>query len=168
MAKDNDDFLIIDEHSLDKEWVEQPRLSFKYSEKLADAQLALDEAEDELSIVAAELDKSIRASPEDYEIDKVTEPAIKAAIPLQEEHRTALATIRTCKHRVNILKGANKAIDHRKRALENLVDLYGQNYFSSPRAPDGAKEAMEEVEEKAIRKRGQKKRRRKEDEDDDE
>jgi hypothetical protein len=43
------------------------------------------------------------------------------------------------------------ALDHRKKALENLVYLHGQSYFSAPTAPRGMKDRMDEVEKASVR-----------------
>ena len=39
------------------------------------------------------------------------------------------------KHRAEILQCAQKAFDQRKAALENLVKLYGMQYFAGPSEP---------------------------------
>jgi hypothetical protein len=55
------------------------------------------------------------------------------------------------KDRVNKVEAVVTALDHRKKALENLVYLHGQSYFSAPTAPRGMKDRMDEVEKASVR-----------------
>lgn len=164
---DSDDFLRIDEYQLDKEWVEQPALYFRYSRKLADAERSLDEAKADLELCKAQLDKKIRDDPERYNIAKVSESAIASAILTRERYKEKLADYNDAKHTVAVLKAACVALTQRKAALENMVDLHGQSYFSKPREK-GRTGTMKEVERKAVSQRGQYKRKgaRKERDDD--
>jgi hypothetical protein len=62
------------------------------------------------------------------------------------------------RHKASVLKVAVTALDQRKKALEKLVDLHGQDYFSTPRAKGENREKMEELETSLRRKRTQKRR----------
>lgn len=143
----------VDKDSLDEEWVEQPDLFHKYAVKLADARLAIEEAKAELDVTQSELDRDLRADPEAYDIPKVTETALSNAILLQPEYKKALAKVNQARHHQDILQAAVTALDHRKKALENLVFLHGQSYFSSPRARGEDAEGMREAEKKSVRSR---------------
>jgi hypothetical protein len=148
MAKDEDyDFLDIDENMLDREWVKQPKLFFNWARKLAGARLRLDEAKADLDLVRADLDRDIRANPKKYNLVKVTEDAVKNCIVTLDEYLEALRMVNKNKHQVDIYDAAVKALDHKKRALEKLVDLHGQNYFSSPRTSD---EGMRQAKGRAV------------------
>jgi len=147
MKSDDKSFLDINEHELDKEWIEQPRLYHKYARKLADARLAFDEAKANLDLVSADLDNKIRESPEDYDLEKVTEPGIKNCVLLQDEYREAIQALNDARHEVNVLEAAVSALDHRKRALEKLVDLFAMDYFAEPKTPKTSR-AKEYVEDK--------------------
>ena len=144
--------LAIDVDRLDEEWVEQPTLFFRYAAKAADAKLMLNEAEAELDVVDAELASLIREKFERFGFNKP--PAVetvKATVLLQDEHQEAQKVVNKARHDLDVFQAAVSALDHRKRALENLVFLHGQNYFSSPRAN---KSSREEVENMEIRQRG--------------
>lgn len=137
MAKDNDDrqFLDIDPDALDKALVEQPRLFFKHAAKLADARLELDEAESRFDVVKADLSLAIRGNPKKYKLGdeiKITEASIDATITTHPKYVEAQGEVNVAKHAVAILQAVATALDHRKRALEKMVDLHGQNYFSTP------------------------------------
>ena len=151
--------LTIDETVLDEEWIEQPKLYFHWARKLADARRSLDESKSNLDVVKAELDRAIRSDPERFGLPKVTEAVVTTAIPNQPKYQSALEVLRNDKHTVDILSAAVTALDHRKAALGKLVDLHGQNYFSSPRAstPE-AEESMREVVKKKVRKKSQRNR----------
>jgi len=160
------DLLKPDRTRLDEEWVNQPKMVFDYIIQLEEAREALDEANSELKTVHAECDKDIRANPESYDLPtKTTETMIKNTIMLQPEYKAAEKEFLNIKHEVGIIGAAVSAMEHRKKALENLVYLYGQNYFSTPRASDeDTKAVVDEMEQrraKERRQRGQKGKKRK-------
>ena len=144
----------VDPNALDSQWVEQPRMYFRYAAELADARRDLDMAKADLDLTDAELDLSIRQSPGDYGLDKITEAAIKATIPSQQTHIDGHGKILEKKHDVDVLGAAVSALDHRRKALENLVQLQLANYYSAPKAPEGAKDRMGEVEKRSVRRKG--------------
>lgn len=146
--------LSIDENMLDEEWIGQPRLFFQHAEKLAGARNALDEAKVRLEIVKAGLSRAIREDPASFGLPKITEASVEAAICEQAKFITAQSEVRHLKHKVDVLAAAVTALDHRKKALENLVTLHGQNYFSVPQArtPED-REAVRSIENEAIRKK---------------
>lgn len=157
---DQDDMSIleIDIDSLDEEWVGQSPLYFRYAKKLADARDRLERRKTELDLVYAECDRDIRKNPKKYKLAKISETAIKSAIYEHPEYREIQDIVHKAKHRVDVLGAAVQALEHRKRALENLVELHGQSYFATPVAKGEAKEAVEQAAKKSVRKRGQYKR----------
>ncbi len=151
MAKDDDSFLDVDLHLLDENWMGQPLLFSHWAKKLAKAKKDLDVAEAELDLVEAELGKAIRRRPEKYGLLKDTDKPVAAAILMQPRYKEAKMVVIEAKYKVAMIQAAVTALDHRKKALEKLVDLHGQNYFSKPKAPKHAKEAMNEMEKRATR-----------------
>lgn len=143
----------IDKYLLDDEWLNQPKLYFRWAVQLEDARADLENAKSEFDLTKAEIDLEIRSHPDRYSLpEKITENMIKASIPSQPEHKEAEEDYFTAKYRVGVLQAAVTALDHRKRALEKLVDLHGQKYFASPRASnETAKETVEEIEKKSVR-----------------
>jgi hypothetical protein len=150
----NGDFLKIDELHLDREWLDQPLLIHEYSVKLADARKHQDLAKQELDLTEAELNQSVRRASSKLE-EKVTEAAIKAAVMQHETYTKAQKKLIRARHAVDVLQAATTAIEHRKRALTMLVELHGQNYFSSPRATSN--ERLKEVADKGIARNAAKK-----------
>ncbi len=151
--------LDVDVNNLDKEWQNQPKLVFEYMAKLADMSLEEDDKQAIIKVVIADLDAAMRENPEDYGISKVTEAAIKQAIAKNKDLRRAQAELRELVHERAILSAFVAALSHRKRGLENLVELHGMGYFSAPKAKP---EAI------AATKEGLKKRRKKDEDEDDE
>lgn len=142
LDEDDRSFLQVDKDLLDEALEEQAELFGEWATKLAEAKMDLDEMEDEFEAIKAELDNAIREDPKKFgfkvkEGKGPTEPAIKNKIIVCDEYQKAAKQIRVAKFRVNSIDAMVKALDHRKRALEKLTDLHGQNYFASPRAKRG-------------------------------
>ena len=127
--------IVIDETALDIEWLEQPSLMMKYARNSASAKMDLDKAKEALDLVKAELDKHIRINPSKFDIEKITEGAITAAILQHARYKKASEVVIQAQFENNIAQGAVKAFDARKDALENLVRLHGQQYFAGPKMP---------------------------------
>ncbi len=161
-------FLEIDMDSLDEEWINQPELFHKYAIKASLYSKKHDEAKAELDVVKAEAGKRIRQNPQKYGIKKVSEKAIEEAIILDHSYQEALEALHSAKYKWDIARDAVRALDQRCKALENEVKLHGQNYFSTPQADETSREAVNDIERKAIRRRQVMKRRRDDDDEEDE
>lgn len=149
------DFFRIDRDRLDWEWMRQPELYYQHAEKLAAARMAAEQAKTETDLVYAEMDAKIRDRPEKYGILKVTEAAVRAAILVADKYQAAVKAHLEAKYNVDILQAAVTTLDHRKRALENLVDLQGRNYFATPIAKShsaATAEAMTDAQKRRARK----------------
>lgn len=135
--------ITIDESSLDIEWLEQPQLMIRYATKAAESRLERDLAKERLDVLKAELDKEIRTDPEKFEIAKVTETAIQAAVLTHPKYKEASEQFIQLRYEAEVLQAAVNAIEHRKSALENLVKLFGQQYFAGPKMPRNITEERE-------------------------
>lgn len=144
----------IDPHRLDEAWVEQPSLYSKYARGLAEANRDLDDAKVGLDVIRAEIYQAITMDPESHGLKKTTEAAVTAAIEVSLRYRKGREGMIEAKHAVDIYKAAVGAFDHRKKALEGLVQLRLADYFSSPRVSGESKERMADVEKKAARRKG--------------
>jgi hypothetical protein len=152
--KMTDDFLNLDQNQLDEQWLEQPRLYHKYARRLANAKQSLEEAKAELELCRAELDREIRLNPEAFGLAKLTENIVSNTITIQERYKETQASLIEVKHKVDIYQATVTTLEHRKRALESLVTLHGQDYFSSPRAKnENAQEVMNEIEKQNVRRK---------------
>jgi len=149
----------IDKNLLDDEWMNQPKLYFRWAEQLEDARDALEKAKAAFDVVKSEIELAIREKPSDFGLDvssrtgSVTEKAVTAAIPLQKEYKEAQQEMFEAKHRVGILQGVVVALEHRKKGLEKLVDLHGQKYFATPRASEHSREMVDEIEKRSVRQK---------------
>ena len=148
----------IDINQLDKEWVRQPSLIESQLHDAADKRMELDQAKNNLAIVEAQLDSEVRADPDGFGMSKITEGAVAKTIVLQDEYQTALTTVHDAKYVYDVSMASVQALDHKKKGLEDLVKLHGQNYFSTPQAePEELEEATKEsVRRKAVRKKRKK------------
>ncbi len=154
------DFFNIDMYSLDEEWVNQPRLYHEYAIQLVDAKKELRIVKAELELTRAEVGMAIRKYPTKYKISssfKITETLVSNTILRSKKYKTALEEHREAQYKVDILQVALEVLDHKKKALESLVSLHGQNYFSEPRPPDEAsRQVVDEYKTRAKKKRRQK------------
>ena len=146
-------FFEVDQSRLDEEWVRQPAVYYDYATRLADARLTLEEAKTDLEVIRADYDIDIRGNPETYDLEKTTEKLIESVIAQQDEYQKALRNAQKAKHEVDLLQAATQALDHKKQALQSLVNLHGQNYFATPKAEGAGQEVAEELEKKAVRRR---------------
>lgn len=151
---ETDSVFDIDKNLLDDEWLNQPKLYFKWAVQLEDARAKFEEAKVEFDLVKSELDLEIRDNPHKFHLpEKITEKMIVAVVLTQPEYKEAQQAVFTDKHRVGILQAAVTALDHRKKALEKLVDLHGQKYFATPRVSEDSRESMQEVEKQSVRRK---------------
>jgi len=140
----------IDPDALDIEWLSQARLMMKYTRHAAETRMEADNEKERLDLVKAGLDKEIRLDPEKFDITKITESAIFNTIITQQKYIMANAKYIEARFEAEIAKGAVAAIEQRKTALENLVKLYGQQYFAGPKVP---RDLSYEWEQKQKQKR---------------
>lgn len=140
---------VVDHDALDIEWLRQPELIYNYSKALSDAEGELDDskldleiAKNEVERIRGEIDLKIRANPEEYDIENLTEAAVKSAIlqnnnfiDIQEKYRETIRELNSIKDDVSHCRSALKSIETRKPALEGLVKLLGLNYFAAPIEP---------------------------------
>jgi hypothetical protein len=146
----------IDENALDKECIRLPGDFLKYATRSADAKRNVDEAKAALDVTQAELGKKIRAMPEEFGLDKITEASLASTIILQQQFKGAQTVLFEARHEHDLIQAVVSAMDHKKRSLTLLVDLYGMSYFSSPKLSTEGREAVQEMTKRATRpRRGQ-------------
>lgn len=129
------DDMKIDDSALDIEWLEQPTLMFKYAKLSAEAKMDLDRAKDRLDLVKAEIDSWIRKDPKAFGVDKITESVVLNTVMTQTEYIEAQEAVLNAKYNFDVVRGAAEAVNARKDALENMVKLYGMQYFAGPKVP---------------------------------
>jgi hypothetical protein len=149
--------LEIDENRLDEEWINQPKNFAKFALKQALAKKRHEEAKRQLDVVRSELMLSVYKQPEVFGLDKVTEGRVQAVVLLQLGYLDAHDKMTRRKHDLDVYSAMVTALDHKKQALQSLVSLHGQNYFSSPVADAANAEKMDRAEQRAIARKGKKK-----------
>jgi len=135
----------IDPERLDEAWLEQAPMYLGYARAMAGARQDVDRARRSLVLITAQCEQAIRKNPEDFGISKVTEGAIKAALVLDGTVGEAEAEVLKLTYKVNVLTAILTALDHRKKALSDLVQLHIAQYSSKPKSLDA--QAVEELEE---------------------
>lgn len=142
----------IDENGLDTEWLQQPSLMMRYGKEKAAADDVVERAKHDFDVVRAQLDLAIRKDPTKYgaaEGVKITEAVVNALLIQNELYTEAHEEYLDAKHHADLAKVAVQAVDGKKTALENLVKLHGQQYFSSPSVPrDLSQEWVKKQEQK--------------------
>lgn len=143
----------IDMNNLHWEWARQPDLAYQYGVELADARRAVDQAEKALDVEKAKAYK--RASEKGGKVDEV-----KAEAALDRDYLAKLEAYNEAKYQLGLVQAAYEAIvNTKKRALENAVTLYGQQYYSTPVEPRDyeawrdrrfSEESAERVKERAT------------------
>lgn len=130
--------VIIDESALDVEWINQPKLAIKYGIVWAELKRDLEYLEENLKVKTAELVDAVNSDPAKYlgEGVKPTLGNIDSFVIQDDRIKILKKKIIESRFEVEMANIAkNEICFSRKTALENLVRLHGQNYFSSPSAP---------------------------------
>lgn len=125
----------IDQSALDVEWLEQPRLMFKYAKMCAEAKRNLDLTKERLDVIRAEVDRKVRSDPKEYGITKITESGVANTILTVPEYQAASRDLIEAKYEFEMARAAVSSVEQRKDSLENLVRLHGQQYFAGPSIP---------------------------------
>ena len=152
------DEISISRKQLDNEWAKQPVLCLKYGDLYAEAVAERDHLKRQMDVVRAQVDEKVRKSPEEYGLVKSTEAAIKSAIEASEEVDQINKDFIEATKNVNLLASAREAINHKKKALENLVQLQLAGYYGDPKIPEEVRQEADTKTAENIRKRLKKRR----------
>lgn len=148
---DYEEFMDIDEDSLDVEWLEQPKKMVQMVKIAAKVKINMERAKDNLAQVKAELAKKVRASPEKYGIEKITIDAVNDVVQTNAKYIEAYEEYLEAVYENDVASGSVKATEQRKSSLENLVKLHGQQYFAGPKVPRNLSEQATLFREKVQR-----------------
>jgi len=148
---DYEEFMDIDEDSLDVEWLEQPKKMVQMVKIAAKVKINMERAKDNLAQVKAELAKKVRAAPEKYGIEKITIDAVNDVVQTNAKYIEAYEEYLEAVYENDVASGSVKATEQRKSSLENLVKLHGQQYFAGPKVPRNLSEQATLFREKVQR-----------------
>jgi len=151
--RENESLFQPNEFELDKEWVAQPSLYLKFATALADARARYDQAKAQLDVIKANVNLEVRKEPQEFGISKVTESVVSSAVATDVRVVKAQEAVTKARHEVDILTAAVTALEHKKAALEKLVQLHLASYYAKP-VVEGSDEEAKEVVKKAVRQRG--------------
>ena len=132
----------LDPSRLDTEWLRHSRDYHTWAVTLADREAEYHRAKARRSVVTAEIDREIRKDPASFGLVKVTEESVKHTIVLQAKFQAADNTVIDSKLQMDYAAAMVDALDVKKKALENLVQLDARDYFATPRTPVGATGAV--------------------------
>ena len=137
----------IDESNLAVEWLDQSALAIKYSKNWNHCRMEVMLLEEEIKLVRSELVLKVTTKPSLAKVEKVTAPITEAYYRTHKKYVKVKDKWLKAVEEVNDAEIAkNEICFTRKTALENLVKLHGQNYFSSP------KEIVDLSETRSLRK----------------
>lgn len=122
----------IDIYNLEGEWESHTQMVGNAVQLAADCHKAYEDAEEYAEFVAAQTELSIRANPEESGLKNVTDKAVAAAVKVDPSCRAAIRKMIEAKHAMKEADGAVTTLEHKKRALTKLVDLWVKEYYSAP------------------------------------
>jgi hypothetical protein len=122
--------LEIDPLRLEEEWQQHPSQYGYWAEKAVDAQDEMDRAKAAFEKTASQIDSELRESPDDFGIKKATEAEVKTALVRQPGYVRSQEAYLAAKKEYNLTQAALASLEHRKRALSMLVELFVKDYYS--------------------------------------
>ena len=125
----------IDPSQLDVECVKQAELFFKWAERSIEAKEEADRAKLSLEVTEAKLQIQCRKCPEDFGLTKLTESVVTAAVKCHGHYQQKARHYLEARKNAALLEKAVMAMEQRKRMLEVLITLHGQQYFAGPSTP---------------------------------
>lgn len=161
--------LEIDPTQLDVEAGLQGELFFKWAEKSVKARKKMDQTKFQLEVLIATSGNRARMDPDSFGIQKVTEGSIDTAVKMSPEYKEAYEEWLNAKSNSALYDRAVEAMEQRKRMLEVLITLHGQQYFAGPSVPRNLAEAWKEKKKtrsNSIRKKTKLRRRKPKEEKD--
>lgn len=133
MLLDYRSIIQIDEGCLDTEWARHSSCYMDVIEAQVAASEQLDKLRDKLSGTEAIIACDVRRNPEMYGAQKITDQVVKEIVASSDKIIVLQSEILQARRQLALLNGVVTAMEHRKKALENLVELYVCNYQSEPR-----------------------------------
>lgn len=142
--------LKINRYKMAEECEQHSSLYQYYADLLAEIRAKVDKAKDRLSVIESEIELDIRINPPKE--PKMTEAVVKALVQSHEVVGGYRETLTRKKEELYHLEAAVASLEHRKRQLDNLVQLLIAGYYSAPkteRKPD-----MKETDKASASVRG--------------
>lgn len=145
--------VIVNINELDVELLRQASLFQYWGRQEAQALYEKDQVEETLSKCKARVELDIRKDPEKYGyMNKLTEGAVSCLLVGQQEVMDATEASLKSRYKARILGIAVKSFEHKKKALEKLVELYISGYWATPKVAPEAQMAFDDQAQKVIHK----------------
>lgn len=135
----------IDLGQLEVELAQHSRLWKAASNELREAKRRKRKAASRQKVVEAEIRLKIIRHPKEFGIVKGTEKEVDAVLTTHEKVVGAIEKLHEAEYEIDIYQAQVTAREERRRNLEDLVKLHGQDYFAVPRM-SGSPEIKEKVE----------------------
>ena len=173
------DELEINKYELADLLEDHPNKFLKYAEAHADAieerdklkskyDLEKSQAKDDLELVRAQLELKILTNYKDHGLSKSPSDKLREVwVISRDEYQKALDNYRficddfnkamaEAEHKINVLKGAKEAFEHRKSSMDNLTKLMVNGFYSA-KLPTELKEEIENKRERELEERSREK-----------
>lgn len=134
--------LAIDPNFLDAEFLNHSQTFMKYAKESAKANKAAKLAEQNVKVIRSELIEEAKRKGQDKNA-----ATLEAYYRNDDRHKKAKADWIEATFYADLIQNAVFAFQARKLALENLVRLHGQEYFSRPQEPRDLPESVKALAE---------------------
>lgn len=139
--------LEIDPNQLDVQAATQGDIYFKWAKRAVFAHKQMDRLKLKLDVLTSTLSNKIRLNPDTYGIDRVTEGAIDCAVKTSGEYLEIYEQVTESRYECSLLDKAVDALEQRKRMIECLITLHGQEYFAGPVTPRNLTKIWKDMKE---------------------
>lgn len=142
----------IDPSQLDVECVQQGELLVKWAQRATEQKYKVENLRLEADRILNSLKIRIRAHPDRFKLDKQTEAAISEVAESHEDYCVVQDELLKARRLLLHLEDAVRAMDGKKKMLEQLVTLHGQQYFAGPSAPRNLVAAWKDHRQEATKR----------------
>jgi len=125
----------IDPSQLDVECVRLGERTYKWAQAAIEAEKVEEEAKFKMGLAEARLEIECRKNPENFGLTRVTDASVKAAVLSHPDVSAAFKKWLDAKRNHKLLQAAVRVMDTKKRMLQGLITLHGQQYFAGPSVP---------------------------------
>jgi len=121
----------VDKMQLDTEHVNQPRLMSEYSELQAQADLSVAQLKDLISFKSSQLANGYRTGALDSGgLGKLTNDMVKELVEINIDVQNLKKEYNDMIYKSNILKGAVESLRMKRKSIDGLQYLWGNDYYS--------------------------------------
>jgi len=152
----------IDPLNLHKELEDQATMFHDWAKAAAESNKEYQQAKSGVDLVYAEVEKLARQSPEEFGIGKVTESTIKSAVMASLDYQDAVERRDAARYEYEMHQAAVNALEHKKRALTLLVELWVRDYYSEVTSKPHEPSTMDDESRSEVRSRGRRRKEKKE------